>query len=176
VNSELRLDAPDTKHSDDLFEIYGDSELLDFTDEAHHSGVEETKAYVNEQLHSENSGISKSWIIYHVTAAKAIGFIRIKNIDHKNHSGVVGYYLNPKFAAQGFATMALRSCVTYAFKNLNLHRLEAQVHTEHNASIRVLEKCGFRKEGRLIENFLIRGKYRDSFIFGRVLDQDNDTR
>ena len=140
MNSELRLDPLGLEYCNDLFEIYGDSELLDFTDESHHSGIDETKGYVTDQLKDEKLGVSRSWIIFHISAKKAIGLIRIKGIDQKNHSGIVGYYLNPKFAAQGFATMALSSCVNYAFNSMNLHRLEAQVHTEHNASIRVLEK------------------------------------
>ena len=47
------------------------------------------------------------------------------------------------------------------FEELSLHRMEADVMTENRASLRILEKCGYKKEGYFREYFRINGKWED---------------
>lgn len=56
--------------------------------------------------------------------------------------------------------------VNFGFKELNLHRIYATCDPRNGASAKVLEKIGMVKEGRLRENLLIKGGWRDSFVYG----------
>jgi RimJ/RimL family protein N-acetyltransferase len=64
------------------------------------------------------------------------------------YRAATGYILTPRMWGQGYATEALRAIVQLA-PSLGVRRLHAICHTEHPASARVLEKCGFSLEGRL---------------------------
>lgn len=81
-------------------------------------------------------------------------------------SAEVGYWVGETEWGRGIATCALQQLVTYAFDTFDqLNRLFAFVDEEHAASIRVLEKNGFRCEGRLIGAAILRGEIRNQFLY-----------
>lgn len=60
----------------------------------------------------------------------------------------VGYAFLPAYRGLGYAAEAARACCEYAFAQRGLPRVLAIVSPGNAASIRVLEKIGFRHEGR----------------------------
>lgn len=82
-----------------------------------------------------------------------------------------GYVLARDAWGKGYATEALAAIVAIA-QNLRVERLYALCHPEHPASIRVLEKCGFRLEDRLKESVrfpnLDSGRLEDCLRFSRT--------
>ena len=66
-----------------------------------------------------------------------------------SHSAEIGYWLGKPFWGRGIMTAALQVVTTYAFETLALVRIEAQVRTNNTASIRVLEKLGYKRQGPL---------------------------
>lgn len=79
-------------------------------------------------------------------------------------SGWLGYSLDHAHDGRGFTTAAVRLVLDYAFRTLKLHRIEAGVMPHNIASIRVLEKVGFEKEGLSKKNVLINGTWEDHCI------------
>lgn len=65
-------------------------------------------------------------------------------------------------------TEAVTYAVGFAFKELGLHRIEAGVMPHNKASIRLLEKAGFEKEGIARENVRINGKWEDHQILSLI--------
>jgi RimJ/RimL family protein N-acetyltransferase len=83
----------------------------------------------------------------------------------------IGYILNRKYWGKGYATETARALVNYLFEELDVHRVFATCDPDNHASIRVLEKVGMRLEGRLRENVIIHGEYRDSLVYGILIDE-----
>jgi RimJ/RimL family protein N-acetyltransferase len=83
----------------------------------------------------------------------------------------IGYILNRRFWGKGYATEAAKGLVDFLFRELGVHRVFATCDPDNHASIRVLEKVGMSLEGRLRENVIIHGKYRDSLVFGILVDE-----
>ena len=79
-------------------------------------------------------------------------------------SGWLGYSLDHAHDGRGFTTAAVRLVLDYAFRTLKLHRIEAGAMPHNIASIRVLEKVGFEKEGLSKKNVLINGTWEDNCI------------
>ncbi len=73
----------------------------------------------------------------------------------------MGYSLDQEHNGKGYTTEAAKLVVKYAFETLNLHRIEAGVMPDNIASIRVLEKAGFHKEGIARKNVKINGRLED---------------
>ena len=73
----------------------------------------------------------------------------------------LGYFVGAKFGGQGLVTEAIGLVLQYAFKNLKLHRVEANVQPKNLASIAVLRKNGFTKEGFSRRYLKIDKKWRD---------------
>ena len=81
-------------------------------------------------------------------------------------SAEVGYWLGEAFWGRSIAAAALIDLTRYAFATLaDLNRLFAYVDEEHVASIRVLEKAHFRREGHLIGAALKQGQIRNQFLY-----------
>lgn len=84
----------------------------------------------------------------------------------------IGYYLDQEHNGRGYTTEAVRLVVSYGFRELKLHRIEAGVMPHNLRSIRVLEKAGFQKEGIARENVKINGKWEDHQILAILYNQD----
>jgi len=80
--------------------------------------------------------------------------------------GNVGYWITPDFWNRGIATEALRAMTRYAFRSFPLRRLQANVFGWNPASGRVLEKCGYRLEGRFRGVIVKGGDVTDELWYG----------
>ena len=80
-------------------------------------------------------------------------------------SGTAGYWVGRRYAGFEVAPMCLAALVDHAFAGLGLHRVEVNIRPENVASLRVVEKLGFRDEG-VRERFLhVQGGWRDHRTF-----------
>jgi [ribosomal protein S5]-alanine N-acetyltransferase len=80
----------------------------------------------------------------------------------------LGYSIGERWNGRGFATEAVGLAVRLAFDELGLHRLQAAVMPRNAASIRVLEKSGFREEGYAVGYLCINGRWEDHRIYART--------
>ena len=82
----------------------------------------------------------------------------------------LGYSIGERWNGRGFATEAVGLVLDFAFDDLGLHRVQAAVMPRNAASIRVLEKNGFREEGYAVGYLCINGVWEDHRIFARTRD------
>lgn len=80
-------------------------------------------------------------------------------------SATVGYWLDSAVAGRGIMPVALGLVVDHCFGPVGLHRIEANVRPENTASLRVLEKLGFRREGLHQHYLYIDGAWRDHVCY-----------
>jgi RimJ/RimL family protein N-acetyltransferase len=80
----------------------------------------------------------------------------------------VGYWLGETYWGRGIMTEAVRALTAHAFARLALRRVEADVFAWNPASARVLEKAGFRLEGRFRNCVLKDGKVTDRLVYARL--------
>lgn len=83
-------------------------------------------------------------------------------------SAVIGYWMGKPYAGKGLMTAAVRAVVTFAFDNLHLNRVEAACLPHNAASIRLLEKVGFQREGYARKYLCIDGRWQDHLLYGLV--------
>jgi ribosomal-protein-alanine N-acetyltransferase len=76
--------------------------------------------------------------------------------------------MGERYAGQGHMTAAVRGLIPFAFATLRLHRLEAACIPTNAASIRLLEKTGFRREGFAREYLCINGIWQDHLLYARL--------
>ena len=94
---------------------------------------------------------------------KAIaGMINLSQIFRGGfQNAYLGYGLGAKFTGKGLMTEAVELILRFAFKDLKLHRIEANVQPDNKASIAVLQRTGFTKEGFSRKYLKIGGLWRD---------------
>ncbi len=86
-------------------------------------------------------------------------------IDH--HRAEIGYHLvDDNFKQQGLMTEALKAVVNYGFDVMNLNRIEAFISPTNDASLKLVSKLGFEKEGHLRSHYKTEKAIEDSQVFG----------
>jgi ribosomal-protein-alanine N-acetyltransferase len=76
-------------------------------------------------------------------------------------SAYLGYYIGAPFANQGYATETMQLLLRYVFRQLKLHRLEANIQPGNVASIALVRRAGFQQEGYSRRYLKIDGRWRD---------------
>lgn len=95
-----------------------------------------------------------------------VGTIWLFDVDPVNGRGEVGYWIAEGHRGEGYATAAVDLMVEYAVAEKRLRRLVARVFEGNEASMRVLEKAGFEREGRLRDHYFVDGEYLDATLYG----------
>ena len=88
-------------------------------------------------------------------------------------SAFLGYSIDEKENGKGIATEAISKVIEISFNELKLHRLEANIIPTNAASIRVVEKLNFTKEGYSRDYCKINNKWQDHLRFA-VINQNYD--
>ncbi|HEX7036927.1 MAG TPA: GNAT family protein [Pseudomonadales bacterium] len=91
-----------------------------------------------------------------------VGVINLNNIVRGSFlSASLGYYVGAPYARQGYMTEGLELVKRHAFRELGLHRLEANIQPDNTPSIALVKRCGFTYEGLSPAFLYIAGAWRD---------------
>jgi ribosomal-protein-alanine N-acetyltransferase len=100
-----------------------------------------------------------------------VGQVMVGNIVREPLlSAYVGYWVDSSVTGRGVTTAAVALVVDHCFGRVGLHRLEATVRPENLASIRVLAKLGFRKEGLFRRYLDVDGAWRDHYCYAVTVE------
>jgi [ribosomal protein S5]-alanine N-acetyltransferase len=96
------------------------------------------------------------------TGGRLVGQIHLFGIAWGSlRSASAGYWVAESVAGQGIMPLALAAACDHAFLGLRLHRVDVNIRPENTASLRVVEKLGFRDEGVRLRYLHIDGEWRD---------------
>ena len=106
------------------------------------------------------------------TSGALVGGLTLCNVRRGvTQSCTLGYWIGAKHSRQGYMTAAVRAVVPFVFDSLELHRLEAACLPTNAASIKLLEKTGFQREGLARRYLRINGLWQDHLLYA-LLDTD----
>ena len=113
-------------------------------------------------LESRQGARDDGFLLCKVDSGEIVGVVNLNCIVRGHfQSAFLGYYINAAFSGRGFMTEGIGLVAKYAFAEMGLHRLEANIQPENAASIAVARKCGFRKEGFSPRYLKVFGEWRD---------------
>lgn len=125
------------------------------------------KRYAEDQ----RSDIAYAFLIFRSDDSALVGGLTLANIRRGvAQAGSIGYWVGRPFAHKGYMTAAVRALIPFCFETLRLHRLEAACIPTNAASIGLLEKTGFQREGYARGYLCINGSWQDHLLFARLKD------
>ncbi len=99
-----------------------------------------------------------------------VGGITLANIRRGvAQAGSIGYWVGEPFARKGYMTAAVRALIPFSFQTLRLHRLEAACIPGNAASVALLERTGFTREGYARGYLCINGIWQDHLLYARLI-------
>lgn len=115
------------------------------------------------------SGSGYPFFIFTPDSQTLLGGLTLAHIQRGvTQSAVLGYWMGEPYAGKGFMSAAVRAVVAFAFDTLHLNRVEAACLPHNAASIHLLEKVGFTREGYARKYLCIEGRWQDHILFGLV--------
>ena len=125
------------------------------------------KRYAEDQ----RSDIAYAFLIFRSDDGALVGGLTLANIRRGvAQAGSIGYWVGQPFARKGYMTAAVRALIPFSFGTLRLHRLEAACIPGNDASIGLLEKTGFQREGYARSYLCINGSWQDHLLYARLKD------
>jgi ribosomal-protein-alanine N-acetyltransferase len=133
-----------------------------FTLEGQREGIEQV-------IQNWENGTGYGFGIFLRETDQLLGRVNLSNVvRHAWESCTIGYFLDQSFNGKGYTTQAVRLAVQFAFEHAGLHRVQGAVMPRNLASIRVLEKAGFRYEGYAEYYLKINGKWEHHNIYSII--------
>ena len=125
-----------------------------------------------EEYSLKNNSLEVLFIIETASDSVVIGFCVIGKINYKDCNAeftvIIG---DSSYWGKGIGQEASKLLIKYAFNQLNLHRLYTGVYSFNNKSLKLIERLGFKKEGRQRQSIYKNGKYHDIILFGLLKEE-----
>lgn len=132
--------------------------------------------YVNKMTDSINNISNKNYILVKKDKNNVpLGKIRLFDYNPRNHCAEFGYYLPQNYRNMGLGSVMLEQFINIAFadNDYNLNKLYATTSSNNIASIKILEKYGFRIDGRLREHYWINENKYDQCVYSILKSELN---
>lgn len=147
-----------------IFALYGDAEGMRYRDVLAFTRLEEALHFLGQMRSRCQQGEEIHWGITLKGEDQLVG-----SWGYSWHLGrpfgAIGYDLARRYWKQGIMTEAIQALLHFGFEVRNLHRVEARVHLGNEASMRLLQRLGFQKEGLLREYLFLNNSFFDVKIF-----------
>ncbi len=169
---------PDTAAGQTL-QFYQDNREVFEQYEADRSQNFYTLSYQKALLHCEyNLAIKQSaarfWVYEKTCPERIIGTVSLQDIRRGFYQSCgLGYKFDQRVWRRGYAKESIAQCIWIAFREMNLHRIEAQTLPENEASRKLLEGLGFAWEGTKRQGVKLHGTWRDHEVYALLAEEAN---
>ena len=162
-----RLRQVKDEDSKTLFEILSDHETMK------HFGIKlaTDPAEVSKSIEMRKKGFTEKrgigWIIADKQTDQMLGLVNFPFWLRQFYLSKLSYILHKDFWGKGFMSEVLPYCLNFGFEKMALHRIEAVIDPENIASLKLVEKIGFKRECLMIEQGydFIQQKFNDTYLY-----------
>jgi [ribosomal protein S5]-alanine N-acetyltransferase len=149
-----------------ILQLRSDKKALEFLDKAPLQNEDEALALINTIQDNLNNNNGITWAVALKEEPELlIGTLGLWRIMKEHYRAEIGYMLLPGYFNKGYMTEAIYTVNDFAFNQLNLHSIEANINPANKASEALLLKTGFKQEAYFKENFYFNGAFKDSAVF-----------
>lgn len=156
---QFRADDVDAMHA-----CFADAEAMRFWNQPTYTKRIETERSVRSFVDCTPS-YYRFWAVADAGTDRCLGLVNYHDGHIRSRRASIGYMIDPALHRQGIATEAVTAMLDFCFSGLGLHRLQAFIHPDNRASIRLIEKLGFRREGLLRDNLRVGEAWRDDLLY-----------
>jgi RimJ/RimL family protein N-acetyltransferase len=166
VGERVRLRPVVAADAPALLEVFGDPEVARYLGIPLLRRPAEARRMAEEIRDGARSGELLQWAITAKDDDRLLGTCSLARISWNAERAEVGFAIGAAHWGRRLASAAVPLVVDFAFAELGFHRLEADVDPRNEASLRLLERLGFRREGHLRERHKVGDERQDSVMLG----------
>lgn len=151
--------------ADDLFAVHSDPHVMRYWSHVPWTDRAQAAARIAQLAHDRENAEFYTWAST-LADDRLIGTVSLFAVNRSQRRGEIGYALAARAWGNGYATEGLRLAIAHAFGPIGLERLEADIDPRNDASCRLVERVGFRREGLLRQRWRVADEVTDSAIYG----------
>ncbi len=148
------------------FALFSDPEVMRYWSSAPWTDIAQAKAAIAQVLAEYRDNTSLRFAITLRSTGDMIGNIRLYDFVDQNRRCDIGYALTQPHWGKGYLAEAMAAVLDYAFAELDLIRIEADIDPRNDASARLLERMAFQREGMMRERWIVNGEICDTAFYG----------
>ena len=163
-----RLAVRLVRHADlpALLEINGDEQVTRYLPYDSWRSMEDAQAWFDRAAARHQAGDGRQFVIAPRATGEVIGACLLFRYEAAHARAEIGYLLGRRWWGAGYAQEATAALIGYAFEQLALRRIEADIDPLNLDSARLLERLGFSPEGLLRQRWNVKGRTSDAAIYG----------
>lgn len=150
----------------DLMQVNGDEVVTRFLPYKTWSSPADAQAWLERMEAGRIAGTWLQFVIVLQSTQRVIGTCLVFHLDEPSARAEVGYVLARAHWGAGCMQEAMAGVTAFAFEQMGLRRLEAEIDPRNTASAKLLQRLGFVKEGHLRERWFGKGELTDSALYG----------
>ncbi len=105
--------------------------------------------------------------IFEKATGEWVGQVYVEPTNRELPEFAIGYVADTKYEGKGYITEAIKAVLAVLFEDLGAHRVKADCNENNMRSWRLLERCGFTREGHLRENKKnADGSFHGDYLYG----------
>jgi ribosomal-protein-alanine N-acetyltransferase len=130
----------------DIFLLRSDERVLRYTDMVKAETIKDAQQFINKINNGIAAGKCAYWAITTIDSGKFAGTICLWNFNDEKTTAEIGYALLPEYFGKGIMQEIMPISISYAFKELKLKIISADVHPDNIRSVQLLKKFGFSED------------------------------
>jgi len=162
----VRLRGPRREDADALFALFSDPAVMRYWSRPPMTTLGEAQGLIGEMLDSFEQRLLFNWMVTTRDDDGVIGTCTVFRIDPRHRHAEIGYALRSDHWGRGIAGEAVALVLDWAFRRLDLQRVEADIDPRNDGSRQLLARLGFSSEGVMRQRFFVGDEATDSEIFG----------
>lgn len=158
MTANIRLRALEKDDLRFVHDLNNNSRVMTYWfEEPYESFVELEDLYIK-HIHDQ----SERRFIVELESGERVGLVELVEITYIHRRAEFQIIIAPEFQGEGYGRLVTQMAADYAFRVLNINKLYLVVSTDNPAAIKVYQDCGFKEEGRLVNEFFVDGHYQDA--------------
>lgn len=112
----------------------------------------------------------QTWNFTIMLGSRVAGAVGIMPEKGRSYNAEIGYFIDRELHGKGYALQAVIQAEQFALIFCpEIKRLQAFIVVDNAPSIRVIEKAGYKREGRLQSYLKCAGQYLDAYVYGKII-------
>lgn len=159
LSTEVKLRVMEKEDLPFLHKLTNNIDIMSFWFEEAHTAMVTLEKMYEKNIETK---ASRSFILE--KNGDQLGFVTLFQMDLIHRKAEFAIMMDPKHQGHGYASIATKLAMDYAFSVLNLHKLYLIVDQVNEKAIHIYEKMGFQEEAVLKEEYFINGTYHNIVI------------
>jgi RimJ/RimL family protein N-acetyltransferase len=132
---------------------------------------EQVRQALAEQCRETSLDAEADWLTFAVVlreAGRVVGEVGLKLLSREHRGGETGFVFNPDYHGRGLATEATECMLAVGFDALGWHRIIGCCDARNQASARLMERVGMRREAHLRHTEMVKGEWADELVYAML--------